>query len=70
MSSRSIFNPSIRFALTEERLQAGSTELEGISPQAVHYLWRVDLALWGRQCVCNCKEVLLTAIGHGTLLLK
>ena len=30
MSSRSIFNSSIRFALTEERLQAGFTELEGV----------------------------------------
>ena len=38
MPSRSIFNSSMRFALTEERLQAGFTELEGVSPQAVNYL--------------------------------
>ena len=75
MSYRSIFNSSIRFALTEERLQ-GFTELEGVSPQVVNYLRQIDLALWatprlpGKRCVCNCNGVLLTAVGHGTPLLK
>ena len=46
MPSHSIFNTLIRFSLTEERLQAGFTELEGVSPQAVNYLRQIDFALW------------------------
>ena len=32
--------------MTKERLQAGFTELEGVSPQAVNYPRQINLALW------------------------
>ena len=46
LAARNIFNSAIRFALTEEKLQAGMDELQEASPQAVDYLRGIDLALW------------------------
>ena len=46
VATRNIFNSAIRFALTEEKLQAGKDKLQEVSPQAVNYLRGIDLALW------------------------
>ena len=45
VAARNIFNLAIRFALTEEKLQAGKDKLQEVSPQAVNYLRGIDLAL-------------------------
>ena len=46
LSARKIFTSAIRFALTEEKLQAGMDELQEASPKAVGYLRSIDLTLW------------------------
>ena len=43
LAARNIFNSAICFAPTEEKLQTGMYELQGVSPQEVDYLRGTDL---------------------------
>jgi hypothetical protein len=46
LQAKTIFDARIRYALTEERLEAGFNELGEHNQRVVNYLRGIDLALW------------------------